>query len=49
MMTRQHYTLIAKTLKEADADWGIVETFVEALGRDNKNFKHDVFRKASIK
>jgi len=47
MMTRQHYKLIAKTLKEVNADIPIVEAFVKVLEQDNPNFKPDLFRKAS--
>jgi len=48
MMTRQHYKLIAQTLKEADADWRIVEAFVKVLELDNPRFQPDKFREASI-
>jgi len=49
MLTQQHYMLIAKTLKEAEADIPIIEAFVEALEKDNPRFKSDMFRKASFK
>jgi len=45
--TQRHYWVIANILKDSNADWGTVEAFVEALGKDNPNFKPDLFIKAS--
>jgi hypothetical protein len=45
--SKSHYVVIATTLKEANADWGIVEAFVKVLEADNERFDADLFRKAS--
>ena len=44
---KRHYEVIARTLKEANADIPMVEAFVEVLEQDNPRFKAALFRKAS--
>tara|TARA_Y100000310_G_C20646142_1_gene796698 strand:+ start:271 stop:432 length:162 start_codon:yes stop_codon:yes gene_type:complete len=50
MMTRQHFKLIARVLKECDVyekgEGGIVEAFIRELKKENPLFKPDLFRKA---
>ena len=46
--SQRHYEVIARTLKEANADIPMVEAFVEVLEQDNPRFKPDRFRQASV-
>jgi len=51
MMTRRHFKLIAKVLKECDVyekgEWRMVEAFIRELKKENPLFNSDLFREAA--